>query len=301
MIFGIGGGLFFGYFPFIRVADLALVTYRSWPGTIFKNAVKRLGGQYKTVSYRRAEEAEAELDRIIAAGVPVGVRTGMYWLPYIAASQRVQFNAHHLVVFAKEGDEYLISDSVMPGVVRCDAKDVRRARFSPGAMAPRGRMYYPTLIPKDVDWASAILPAIRGVCDLMAGFPFPIIGVAGMRFLASRMVKWPQRMNQRRAMLQLGLMIRAQEEWGTGGAGFRYIYAAFLQEAGGILKKPALAEMSRDLTAIGDRWREFAVLASRICKERSEDATPYLGLSVALLEIAGRERQFYRNLREASL
>jgi hypothetical protein len=300
LVFGIGGGLFFGYFPFIRVNDLALVTYRSWPGTIFKRTIKRLGGQYKVVSYRNAREAEAELDSMVTKGIPVGVRTGMYWLPYIAPSQRMQFNAHHLVVFQKEGNEYVISDSVMPDIVRCDAKDLRRARFSPGAMAPKGRMYCLTRVPKDVDWAGAIMPAIRGVCDLMARFPVPIIGVRGMRFLASRLAKWPHRMDQRRAILHLGQMVRSQEEWGTGGAGFRFIYAAFLQEAGSMLNKPVLTELSRDLTAIGDQWREFAVMATRICKGRSENSNPYKELSEKLLEIAGREEQFFHNLWEAS-
>jgi hypothetical protein len=107
-------------------------------------------------------------------------------------------------------------------------------------------------------------------------------------------------MDEKRAILHLGQMIRSQEEWGTGGAGFRFIYAAFLQEAGDMLKKPVLTELSRELTAIGDRWREFAVLGTRICKGRSDNSHPYVGMSETLLEIAGREEKFFRNLREAS-
>jgi len=53
-----------------------------------------------------------------------------------------------------------------------------------------------------------------------------------------------------------------QEEIGTGGAGFRYLYAAFLQEAGEMLKRDDLQEMSAELTAIGDEWRNFAYNAA---------------------------------------
>jgi hypothetical protein len=300
MTFGIGGGLFYGYFPFIKMMGMPMITYRSAPGTIFKNTIKRLGGQYKITSYRNAAKAEAELDSMIAAGIPVGIRVGLHWLPYVPVLERPHFNAHHMVIIGKEGDEYVISDSNLPDIVRCSVKDVRRARFAPGSMTPQGRTFRLIHVPKDVDWAGAIMPAIRSVCSFMIKYPFPLIGVRGMRFLASRLVRWPQRMEERRVFLHLGQMVRAQEEWGTGGAGFRYIYAAFLQEAGKMLNKPVLIELSRELTAIGDRWREFAALASRICKGRSEDSNPYRKASETLLEIAGREEKFFGNLWEAS-
>ena len=43
LCFGIGSGLFFGYFPFIRVHGLPLITFRSSPGAIFKRVTQRLG------------------------------------------------------------------------------------------------------------------------------------------------------------------------------------------------------------------------------------------------------------------
>jgi hypothetical protein len=300
LAFGIGGGLFFGYFPFIKMMDLPLMTYRSSPGSIFKHTMKRLGAQYKITAYRNEGKAEAELNSMIAAGIPVGVRVGLYWLPFVPALNRPHFNSHHMIIIGKEGNEYVISDSNLPDIVRCDEKVIRRARFAPGSMPPQGRTFHLIHVPTDIDWAGAIMPAIRSVCSFMIKYPAPVIGVRGMRFLASRLVKWPQRMDQRRVFLHLGQMVRAQEEWGTGGAGFRYIYAAFLQEAGNMLKKPALLELSRELTTIGDRWREFAVLASRICKGRSDNSNPYQEASEALLQIAAREEKFFGSLWEAS-
>lgn len=43
MVFGIGSGLFFGYFPFIRINHLPLTAFRVRTGGIMKRAVKRLG------------------------------------------------------------------------------------------------------------------------------------------------------------------------------------------------------------------------------------------------------------------
>jgi len=45
------------------------------------------------------------------------------------------------------------------------------------------------------------------------------------------------------------------------GSGFRFLYAAFLQEAAVLLGKPALQDLSLQLTTIGDEWREFALHA----------------------------------------
>jgi len=66
----------------------------------------------------------------------------------------------------------------------------------------------------------------------------------------------------------VGHIVRMQEEIGTGGAGFRFIYAAFLQEAAVLAERPALAEFSERLTVIGDGWRMLALKAARMLKGR---------------------------------
>jgi len=63
------------------------------------------------------------------------------------------------------------------------------------------------------------------------------------------------------------MIVRMQEEVGTGGAGFRYMYAAFLQEAASLFGSAELNDLSQEMTAIGDTWREFAVTAARIIKK----------------------------------
>ena len=93
----------------------------------------------------------AELDAALDNSIPVGLQTGVYWLPYFPSALRFHFNAHNLVVYGKEGDEYLISDPVFPGPVRCPAEDLARARFASGALAPKGKMYYLTQVPDHLE------------------------------------------------------------------------------------------------------------------------------------------------------
>ena len=75
------------------------------------------------------------------------------------------------------------------------------------------------------------------------------------------------------------------EEIGTGGAGFRFIYAAFLQEAADVLNKPKLKDISRLMTEAGDKWREFAYLAAKNIHTRRTEKTPYALLSEILFDI----------------
>jgi len=298
MAFGIGEGIFFAYLPFIKVNALPLTAYRCEAGAILKRASRRMGCRLKWQTFRDPARAMDELDRKLDEGTPVGCRTGGYWLPYFPEAYRIHFNLHNLVVYGRRGDDYLISDPVFPEPVVCARKDLIKARFAKGALAPRGAMYHVAASSLRFDQSAAILGGIRGVCRRMLHTPAPIVGVRGIRFLARRLEKWPGKLGERRALQCLGQLIRMQEEIGTGGAGFRFMYAAFLQEAGDRLHAPRLHEISNELTAVGDQWREFAVAGARICKGRSAPEAPYSNLASLLAECAAGEDRVFRSLKD---
>ena len=296
MAFGIGAGLLFGYFPFIRINKLPLATYRTAPGNIFKKVTSRLGIQVSRNSFKDQNQARAELDRYLADGIPVGLQTGVYWLPYFPPALRFHFNAHNLVVYAKEGDSYHISDPVFGETVTCAAADLARARFAQGALAPKGKMYSISNIPSNIDLAPAIIKSIREVCRIMVRVPVPLLGTRGIRYLAGQMERWPERFGDKMAILYLGHIIRMQEEIGTGGGGFRFIYAAFLQEVAEVLGDRRYLDISARMTSIGDRWRDFAVAGARHCKGRAEENNSFADLSVILRDCADKETVLFKDL-----
>ena len=95
----------------------------------------------------------------------------------------------------------------------------------------------------------------------------------------------------------VGHIVRMQEEIGTGGAGFRFIYAAFLQEAAQITGLTELNVLSERLNQIGDSWREFALKAARMIKGR-ETFEPKK-LADMLRAQAALETEFFRTLKTA--
>jgi hypothetical protein len=300
MAFGIGEGLFFGYLPFIRVNRLPLTTYRCAGGAIFNRLTRRLGVTVRSQTFRNEQKAMAALDAKLDQGIPVGCRTGAFWLPYFPEAFRFHFNMHNLVVYGKKGDDYLISDPVFPEPVVCPANRLRKARFAKGTLAPKGYMYHIERVPEEIDLAGSIKTGIRGVCRAMLKARLPLIGISGIRFFANRLERWPEKLGQERAMLHLGQVIRMQEEIGTGGAGFRFMYAAFLQEAAEFLRQPSLADLSRQLTDTGDRWRRFALLGSRMCKGRVREGESYSAMADIIRECADREAQIYQALMKAA-
>ena len=300
MAFGIGAGVFFAYAPFIRLNYLPLITFRSISGSIYKRAMRELGITVETRTFRRQTTAMKALDEKLAQGVPVGLQTGAWWLPYFPPAYRFHFNMHNLVVYGKEGDDYLISDPVFPEPVRCDSHNLRKARFTRGTMPPRGKMYTLTATPPELDLATAARRGMAAVAKTMLKTPLPLVGVRGIRFLAARLERWPQRLGQEKALLCLGQLVRMQEEIGTGGAGFRFIYAAFLQEAADLLHDQRLARCSAAMTAIGDRWRDLAVMAARNCKGRAGPEESFPAMAEVLRDCAGQEEELYLELARLS-
>lgn len=297
MAFGIGGGIFFGYLPFVRINGLPLVTYRSAAGQILKRFGQIPGISMYQKRFRSSDLAMAELDAALDASIPVGLQTGVFWLPYFPKALRFHFNAHNLVVYGKEGDDYLISDPVFPGPVRCPAEDLAKARFASGALAPKGKMYYLTQVPDNLEKRSLVVKGIKSVCKMMLDTPFPLIGIKGMRFMAGRMKKWPKRLGEENANLHLGHVVRMQEEIGTGGGGFRFMYAAFLQESAGELQDQSLLDFASLLTSAGDNWRQFAVMAARICKDRALQGDTYIAMAEQVQECARLEEKVFRQLK----
>lgn len=298
MAFGIGAGLFFAHVPFLKVSGVPATTFRTWPGAVFKRVAQRLHVTMHTEKFRTPEKAMLALDRALDAGIPVGLQTSVYYLPYLPEAFRFHFNAHNLVIYGRKDGQYLVSDPVLDHTSVIAPEDLVKARFAKGTPEPKGFMYYVIDAPRTVDYAKAIQQGIKQTCFFMLSPPIPWFGNKAVGLLANKIKKYPQQLSQRKAALYLGNIIRMQEEIGTGGAGFRYLYAAFLQEAGQLLQRDDLQKFSEELTSIGDDWRNFAYHAARLVKARTSDLVSYDELSNLLKHCGEREKTVFKQLEK---
>ncbi|MBL7764661.1 MAG: BtrH N-terminal domain-containing protein [Chitinophagaceae bacterium] len=298
LAFGIGSGLFFAHLPFVKVNGVPGTTYRIYPGQIFSNVCKRLGVTYTSEKFSTVAQAMNKLNDNIGSGIPTGCQVSVFYLPFLPEVFRFHFNAHNLIIYGHENNTYHVSDPVMETVNTIAYEDLAKARFAKGYPEPKGRMYYILKTPPQVDLTKAIQKGIKQTVFFMKSPPLPWFGVNAIQFLSKKILTYPTKLDARKATLYLGNIIRMQEEIGTGGAGFRFLYAAFLQEAYKITNISAMKELSEEMTMIGDLWRNFAYSTARICKARTTDLIGYQGISEQLQEIYQAELKFYTKLEK---
>ena len=302
MAFGLAGGLSVAYLSFIRIQEMPLIAYRVPPRGIVKGVRKALDIPFHVERFSSPQAGMARLDTLLDQGQVVGLQTSVFWLPYFPEDMRFHFNAHNLIVYGREDDDYLISDPVIEHTVRCPRAALERARFAKGMLAPKGLLYYPRVRTQSADkrpgsngiTQAQVIRAIRRVARNMLA-PVPLVGTHGMRWLARHIARLdPQSAESSRL---IGHLVRMQEEIGTGGGGFRFLYAAFLQEAAENCDVPQLAEFSSRLLDIGDDWRALALAAARMVKGRDPLDPP--AIAQLLRGQADREAEFFRDIRRA--
>jgi len=299
MAFGVAAALAFALIPFVKLSGLPLIAYRMPPGAIIRGVRKRLGIGMRRLTFGDPQRGMEALDRALDEGRVVGLQSSVFWLPYFPEDMRFHFNAHNLIVYGREGNDYLVSDPVFEEAVRCDRASLMKARFAKGALAARGRMYYVERLSEDVDVRRAIPAAVRSNYRMMTQAPVPFVGLRGMRRLGRTIIalsRDPRRCDDYLPRF-LGHVVRMQEEIGTGGAGFRFMYGAFLRESAALLGEPALADAAAAMTEAGDTWRLFALRASKMCKRREPLDAP--ALSAIVTECADREAAAWELSRRA--
>ncbi len=299
MIFGLGSGLYFVYATFLKALDAPFTTFRHFPGTVFKNANKLLGVAIGYKTFRNKNKAAAALDQKISENLPVGLLTDMYYLEYMPEIFRFHFAAHNLIVYGKENGKYYISDSIVEIPVKLEEEKLLRARFGKGLLNPKGKMYWVKSMAQNIDLQTAIPKAIKLVCKRMLLTIMPWAGLVGMKNLAKKIAKYPKRGEEKASFLLLNL-VRMQEVVGTGGSGFRTLYASFLSEAADVLQSKELAVFATRMEQIAVEWRNFAMLATRCAKKRyvAEGVITYQDVSERLLQIYHLEKQFFEDLNK---
>ncbi|CAN5453548.1 BtrH N-terminal domain-containing protein [soil metagenome] len=296
--FGIGSGIFFIHIPFLKINNGPAIAFRTMPGLIFKRTCKSLDIPVVRKKFSSKDKAQKFLEECLQAGHPVGCQVGVYYLTYFPKEYRFHFNAHNLIVYGREEDNYLISDPIMENATTLSSYELERVRFAKGALAPRGQLYYPkeTAVVTDEKIKAAIKHGIKKSVNDMLYIPASFAGVKGIASMGKKIKKWRNKLGQPKAGLYLAQLVRMQEEIGTGGGGFRYIYGAFLQEAHGYIPKDELLEESKSFTKAGDLWRTAAVQAAGIYKGRIGSQQDFNVMGDYLQEIAEIEKKAFQAL-----
>jgi hypothetical protein len=297
MIFGVSSGIFFAYLVSKKL-PFPMFVPRSIPGDIRKKLTKRLGVKFRTARFSDPVKAQKALDAALEKKIPVAVQVDLFNMEYFPAYMRHHFNGHFINVLAKEGSDYLISDCYHPQVARISDALLSSARFACGDMAPHGLMFYAVEVPGSIDLRRPIYKGLQGACWNMIKIPVPFVGVRGIRMLAAKLPDWPKlAWDEEYLSHQIMSINLILEERGTGGAGFRFMFASFLQEAAKIVGRDDLAAMSKRMMEIGDRWRELSLVAARMGKNHDFAPERFKDLQERIRSRADDEEAFFKDLQ----
>ncbi len=296
MVFGIASGIFFGYFESSNFPFPTFIV-RSKPGSIRTSLSKRLGIKFHEEKFRSQAKGISKLDQLVAQDIITASQVDFYYMDYMPEWQRVHINVHFINVIGSDDDHYLISDSYYPKQSSLKKDTLSKARFVGGHMAPKGFLFYPTHIPDNLPIEKAIRKGIKKAAYNMIKLPVPFIGIKGMRKFARKVVDWPSLARDTdhlsHEIMKINILL---EDQGTGGAGFRFLYATFLQQAADILKADELHDMSKRMMEIGDNWRNISYFSAKIGKNRDLGEARLKELSEMIHDMADQEHAYFSEL-----
>ena len=125
------------------------------------------------------------------------------------------------------------------------------------------------------------------------------VGIKGMRKFAKKVVDWPKIARDidhlSHEVMKINILL---EDQGTGGAGFRYLFATFLQQASEKVNESELKDMSKRMMEIGDNWRNISYFAAKIGKNRDLGPERLKELSEMINARADEEYKFFNDLNK---
>lgn len=255
--FGLGAGLGITYVEIPGSGTPFIVHVRSMG---FEEKVfNTLGVPFSWSSYSDKPSASADLYQALQENRPSLLLTDIYHLPYFGSS--THFPGHAIVAWLRdeERDDVLVSDTEQPALIAVPAASLADARFSTAPpFIHHGNLFAPRSMDTSVTPECVRQAIYDNAYALANGNRFS--GLAALDTWVEALPRWAAEENWR---WSLRFAYQVIEKRGTGGAGFRAMYAEFLEEAREMLplvSDAKLVELMRDAAA---GWSDLAAVLKR--------------------------------------
>jgi hypothetical protein len=286
MVFGLGSGL-----GFIFSNDA-----RHSPRDRYNGRALDLEGKFYSLFGARLPWAgrwdPEAIERALSQGRPLIAQTDIAYLPYY---NRVHFPLHGIVVTGWDGGRAQLADTFSKELLTVAESDLRAALEGKGSpfMDPPYRIAAAPRVEVKIDGdtlSRSILVTAREMLEPAA----PGIGVPAMRQLAAEREAWRGSADW---TWSARFNYQGIEKRGTGGGGFRTLYAHFLEEAAHYVPAIDRVRAIHRMHDSSSRWSAMAqdlkhafVKEDRLCLDAAADR---------LHTIAVHESALLADLREA--
>lgn len=252
--FGLGAGLGITYveLPGSRTPFIVHVRSMGFEEKVFA----ALGVPFSWSSYSDKPSASADLYHALHENRPALLLTDIFHLPYFGS--KTHFPGHAIVAWLRdeERDEVLISDTERPGLTAVPAASLADARFSTAPpFIHHGNLFAPRYLDTCVTPARMRQAIFDNAYALANGDR--LSGLAALDTWVEALPRWAADENWR---WSLRFAYQVIEKRGTGGAGFRAMYAEFLEEAGEVLPAVRDAKLVELMHGTAAAWSGLAAV-----------------------------------------
>jgi len=269
--FGIGGGLGVTYLKTPEASPTRLLHARSLGyEKRFFNAIGV--ADFTWLSADTAEESEQQLLTALDESRPALLLTDIYYLHYFKSSSH--FPGHAIMAWGYDKDDrnFQVTDTERENLETVSFEKMKKARVSrQNPFICDGDFYAPKHLNKPTDLKTLCQKAIKENAVRLLNTTDNTSGISALQTLMDDFSEWEQsddwQWNCRFAYQTI-------EKRGSGGSGFRKMYARFLGEASLYLDSVKVLDLETKMQQSAQSWYEL----SSAFKETSEYDTPNFDL-----------------------
>lgn len=268
MLFGLGGGISLIYFMFhLHETDIVIIgtTYHASEAespVFHMQMCEAWGATTELIHSSSRSAATKKLIKQLDEGQTPIVWVEYTKLPYMFLTGHPNMY-HSIIVYERDGDDFIIGD-VAESPIRISGEELEEVRVS--HYAPKFRSLLIKDAPENPDLREAITERIRLTCSQMIdGLGISNFGLQAYGKMAAMITNtknkkgWPRLYESGRSLHAMASTLYDQIELrGYGGSAFRGMYAGFLEQSAGVLKKPALKTIADQFRESEAGWKAFA-------------------------------------------
>jgi len=279
MCFGLGSGLGVTYLEMADAPVPFLVHVRSlgFEARVFES----IGIPFEWQTFESPESAATALEICLDAGHPTLLLTDIFYLPYFNSS--THFPGHAIAAWSRnpETGAVFVTDTERPSVLSVTREALTRARFSTQPpFIHYGNMFTPTAFQGEIT-PEMITGVIHDNAKSLA-----VSGISALETWLAELSRWGATGDWHWTTRFAYQII---EKRGTGGGGFRKMYAEFLDEAVHYDASVQQYRLPLLMRACEKAWTALAM-----CLKSASESTnfPYAAIEEAIVAVMQAERNY---------
>ena len=271
MLFGLGGGLGLIYFLFDLHGGHPIVIGTRYHASeaetpVFVMQMCDAWGATTELKHSSSRGASTKgLIKLLEDGYTPIVWVEVTKLPYMFLSGRPNMY-YTIIVYEKDGNEFIVGD-LGKSVARLSLEEMEDVRHS--HYAPKFRSLTIKDAPAKPDLRAVLADRIRLTCSqMLEGLGIANFGLQAFKKWAEMLTNtknkkgWTNCFTDGPALHEALSSVYAQIELrGFGGSAFRGMYADFIDQSTGVLKKPGLKKVAEQFREAEASWHKIAVAA----------------------------------------